>query len=138
MSIIPGIEIAAPERTETSSGSPASPKRFPVFCSSRANVLGDLGLEAIREVALGHVGAAGVGRDRETGGNREPERCHLGEADSLSAEQLPAAVGRLVEGIHEDADAHRRIVISHRRRRARYSASHATDLSANQNGVNTR
>ncbi len=37
MSIIPGIEIAAPERTDTSSGSCASPKRLPVFSSSRAS-----------------------------------------------------------------------------------------------------
>ena len=34
MSIIPGIETAAPERTETSSGSSMSPKRLPVFSSS--------------------------------------------------------------------------------------------------------
>ena len=34
VSIIPGIEIAAPERTETSSGSVASPKRLPVRSSS--------------------------------------------------------------------------------------------------------
>ena len=36
VSIIPGIETAAPERTETSSGSAGSPKRFPVFSSSAA------------------------------------------------------------------------------------------------------
>ena len=36
MSIIPGIEIFAPERTETSSGSDGSPKRFPDFSSSAA------------------------------------------------------------------------------------------------------
>ncbi len=35
MSIIPGIETAAPDRTETSSGSTASPKRFPARASSR-------------------------------------------------------------------------------------------------------
>jgi hypothetical protein len=34
VSIIPGIETAAPERTETSSGSSGSPKRFPAFASS--------------------------------------------------------------------------------------------------------
>ena len=34
VSIIPGIEIAAPERTETSSGSARSPKRFPARSSS--------------------------------------------------------------------------------------------------------
>ena len=74
MSIIPGIEIAAPERTETSSGSSWSPKRLPVFSSSRAHVLGDLVLEPVREVARGHVGAAGVGRDREPARHRQA-RC---------------------------------------------------------------
>src|SRR5581483_1647767 len=36
VSIIPGIEVAAPERTETSKGSSGSPKRLPVCSSSRA------------------------------------------------------------------------------------------------------
>jgi adenylate kinase family enzyme len=36
VSIIPGIEIAAPERTDTRSGSWASPKSLPVSCSSRS------------------------------------------------------------------------------------------------------
>ncbi len=36
MSIIPGIETAAPERTETSSGSSESPNRLPAFASSEA------------------------------------------------------------------------------------------------------
>ena len=34
MSIIPGIETAAPDRTETSSGSSLEPKRLPVVSSS--------------------------------------------------------------------------------------------------------
>ncbi len=34
MSIIPGIENGAPERTDTSSGSTASPSRLSIFCSS--------------------------------------------------------------------------------------------------------
>ena len=36
VSIIPGIETAAPERTETSSGSRGSPKRLPMRSSSRS------------------------------------------------------------------------------------------------------
>jgi len=36
VSIIPGIDIAAPERTETSNGSAASPRRFPVARSTAA------------------------------------------------------------------------------------------------------
>ena len=34
MSIIPGMETRAPERTETSSGSSGLPKRFPVSAST--------------------------------------------------------------------------------------------------------
>ncbi len=36
MSIIPGIEIAAPDRTDTSSGSDGSPNRFPARASNAA------------------------------------------------------------------------------------------------------
>ena len=36
VSIIPGIECFAPERTETSKGSAASPNRRPLTSSSRA------------------------------------------------------------------------------------------------------
>ena len=50
MSIIPGIEIAAPERTETRSGSSESPKRFPVLGLERGDVLGDLVHEPVREL----------------------------------------------------------------------------------------
>jgi hypothetical protein len=42
VSIIPGIETRAPERTETSSGSAASPNLLPVTCSIWES-LGDLG-----------------------------------------------------------------------------------------------
>ena len=91
MSIIPGIETAAPERTETSSGSCGSPKRLPVCSSRRAEVPFDLLGEPVRELpAVRHVGAAGVRRDREAGRHRDAELRHLGEADALAAEQLAA------------------------------------------------
>ena len=35
VSIMPGIDIAEPERTDTSSGSAAAPKRLPVASSTR-------------------------------------------------------------------------------------------------------
>ena len=82
MSIIPGIETAAPERTDTSSGSFVSPKRLPVFGSSAREVLVDLRLEPVRQrLAVRHVRAAGVGRDREARRNRDAHLRHLGEAD---------------------------------------------------------
>ena len=38
VSIIPGIDARAPERTETSSGASASPKRAPTISPTRASV----------------------------------------------------------------------------------------------------
>ena len=72
MSIIPGIETAAPERTETSSGSSrvaealaASAPRARATCSATSSSRPVRHLLAAR-----HVGAAGVGRDREAGRDR--------------------------------------------------------------------
>jgi hypothetical protein len=36
VSIMPGIEARAPERTDSSSGSAALPKRLPICCSTKA------------------------------------------------------------------------------------------------------
>ena len=97
VSIIPGIETAAPERTETSSGSSGSPNRLPVFSSSRATCPATSSSSPSGSSPLGHVRAAGVGRDREPGRDGQAHQRHLGEPDPLAAEQLTAAVGRLVE-----------------------------------------
>ena len=66
VSIIPGIENGAPERTETSSGSTSSPRRLPMSASSAVRAVGDLVHQAVgQRVAGGHVGVARLGRDRE-------------------------------------------------------------------------
>ena len=101
MSIIPGIEIAAPERTETSSGSSVSPKRFPERSSSRATCSATSSSSPSGRSPVSIVRAAGVRRDREPGRHRQPEQRHLGEADPLAAEELPAAAGMLVEVVDE-------------------------------------
>ena len=95
MSIIPGIETAAPERTETSSGSSSdrrsacrSAPRAGATCSS-TSASSPSGRSPSR-----HVRAAGVGRDREPGGHGHAERGHLREADALAAEELAAAARR--------------------------------------------
>ena len=49
MSIIPGIDTRAPERTETSSGSAASPKRLAGHRLDMGDALGDLGANAVAE-----------------------------------------------------------------------------------------
>jgi hypothetical protein len=65
------------------------------------DVLGDLVLEPVGQLAVGDERAARVGRDREPGGHGQAEQRHLGEADPLPAEQLPPAAGRLVEVVDE-------------------------------------
>ena len=88
MSIIPGIENLAPERTLTSSGSSGSPKRLPIVFSSLAHGLGHLGVEAVGPAAV-EVGAAGVGGDGEARRHRQPEhRGHLGQVGALAAEEV--------------------------------------------------
>ncbi len=66
MSSIPGIDSRAPERTETSSGSPASPSRRPARASRRASASRPRP-QTLREPLLPHVGDARCGRDREAG-----------------------------------------------------------------------
>ena len=66
VSIIPGIETAAPERTDTSSGSSRVAEALAGLLLERAEVLLDLLFEPVRQrLAVRHVRAAGVGRDRE-------------------------------------------------------------------------
>ena len=107
MSIIPGIETAAPERTETSSGSSGSPKRFAALPSSEAmcsatSASSPSGSSPPPVMYARHASVVIVKPGRD--GNAE--RGHLGEPDSLAAEQLaPAAAGVLVEVVDV---AHRR------------------------------
>ena len=64
----------------------------------RGDVLRDLRLETLGQLAAGgHVGAAGVGRDREARRHRDAERRHLGETDPLATEELAPAAGVLFE-----------------------------------------
>ena len=72
------------------------------------HVLGNLVLEPVGKLVRRHVGAAGVGRDREPGRHGQPELRHLGEPDPLPAEQLAPPARRLVEV--EDQPSHRRSV----------------------------
>ena len=65
MSSIPGIDSRAPERTETSSGSSASPSRLPACSSSRASASATCSSSPSGSRRRRHVGDAGLGRDRE-------------------------------------------------------------------------
>src|SRR5204862_5781052 len=64
----------------------------------RPEMLLDLLLEPVGQApGARHLRAAGIGRDREPRRNRDPELGYLGQSDPLAAEELPTAVGRLVE-----------------------------------------
>ena len=61
-------------------------------------MLCDLLLQTVGQLAAGgHVGAAGVGRDREARRHRDAERRHLGKADPLATEELAPTAGVLFE-----------------------------------------
>ena len=94
VSIIPGIENLAPERTDTSSGFFASPKPLPDRRStSRIASRTSSHRPAGSCLAGREVVVAGLGRDRESGRRRQAGDRHLGEARALAAEQvLHAAV----------------------------------------------
>ena len=72
----------------------ARPKRLPVRSSSRRTCSSTSASSPSGSVARRHVGAAGVGRDREPAGHRHAELRHLGQPDPLAAEQLAAAARR--------------------------------------------
>jgi hypothetical protein len=80
---------------------------LPGLLLERGQVLVDLALEPVWKRASGrHVGAAGVGRDREPGRHGHAELRHLGEADALAAEQLAPATGVFVEVVDVSVRSH--------------------------------
>ena len=84
VSIIPGIENFAPERTETSSGLSVDPSVAPAAFSSFLTCS-----SISRSMAAGIfcfllvVDVADLGGDRESGRHRQPGVGHLGEAGPL-------------------------------------------------------
>ena len=89
MSIMPGIESRAPERTETSSGFFVSPNFVPMIFSMLAHAVFDLRLAApcgyVRLLCV--VVRADFGGDREARRHRQADAGHLREVRALAAEQ---------------------------------------------------
>jgi hypothetical protein len=104
VSIMPGIENFAPERTETSSGFSVDPSVAPAAFSSfrRARSRPRSPREALPPFFV--VEVAGVGGDREPGRHRQAGVGHLGQARALAAERVlhrAVAVGLAVtEEVH--------------------------------------
>src|SRR4030095_4152538 len=75
VSIMPGIEARAPDRTDTRTGCSASPKRLPTAFSTRASA------SATCFFRRG-------GEEWWAGGHVTPEAGHLGEVRALAAEEV--------------------------------------------------
>ena len=104
VSIIPGIEERAPERTETSSGFVGSPKRLSASCSSCASADSTSARMPSSDRAAREVGADRR-LDREARRHRDAERGHLREARALAAERFLAEAGAFGHAVSEREDA---------------------------------
>ncbi len=86
VSIMPGMENFAPERTLTSSGLSAPPSFCPCSCSRRRSASSIWRLTSSETALLLHVLAAGFGLDGEAGRHGQSGVGHLGQAGALAAE----------------------------------------------------
>ncbi len=101
VSIIPGMENFAPERTDTSSGSWASPRRRPRSSSRRRKRHRDLYPQLGRQFGGLHVRATRIGGDREAWGHRQADIRHLGKVCALAPKQILEVPVSLAEVIDE-------------------------------------
>ena len=88
VSIMPGMESRAPERTEIKSGFFGPPNSLPSDFSILARAVIDL-LGELRRIGafVFVVIGADFGRDRESGRNRKADAGHLGETGAFAAQQ---------------------------------------------------
>ena len=89
MFIMPGIEAAAPERTETSSGFLSSPNFLPSFLFQHGDVLADFVHQARRAASCRSCSSGRrLGGDGEAGGHRQADAGHVGQVGAFAAEEL--------------------------------------------------
>ena len=86
VSIMPGMENFAPERTLTSSGLSAPPSFCPCSCSRCSSASSIWRLTSLETVCVRHVFAAGFGLDGEAGRNGQSGIGHLGQSGAFAAE----------------------------------------------------
>ncbi len=101
VSIIPGMENFAPERTDTSSGSSVWPSRRAHPLLQRVEVRTHLVAERGRLGAGLQVDLARLGGDGEARRDGQPEVGHLGEVRTLAAEQILEVLVALGEVVDE-------------------------------------
>ena len=100
VSIIPGIENAAPERTETSKGFCGSPKRLPTFSSIlRKPSLTWSQRPSGKFFPFVKKRVAGFRRDNETRRHRQTGTRHLAQSGAFSAEQALVLAATFLEKV---------------------------------------
>ena len=104
VSIMPGIDTAAPERTDTSSGLSAPPNILPVAASSRCRAASTCVPEPGRELPGLEVGDADGAGDGEAGRDRNADVGHLGEPGALAAEEVLHGGGAVGAALAEEVD----------------------------------
>ncbi len=105
VSIIPGIENFAPERTDTSSGSSGLRRGACPSALQRGQVRADLLGRAIGTVPRRYARQASRG-DRESGRDRKPQVGHFGEVGALAPEevlQVFVSFGEVVDELRHDS-----------------------------------
>ena len=96
VSIMPGMENFAPERTLTSSGFSPLPSFCPCSCSRCFERLFHLAIHFLRNAAVPHVFAAGFGLNGEARRHGQSGVGHFGKASAFAAEvvlHLAVAIG---------------------------------------------
>ena len=101
---MPGIDTAAPERTDTSSGLSPSPKCFPVAALQPLQGVLHLGPEALGELVALEIVQAETAGDGEAGRDRDADGGHLGEAGALAAEHVLHGGGAVGAALPEEVD----------------------------------
>jgi hypothetical protein len=100
VSIMPGMDIDEPERTETSSGLSAAAELLAGLLFQILHVLQDLVHCPGRQLILIEIGEAGVGTDRESGRHIETDLGHFAEIGALASQQHLVLAVAFLEGIY--------------------------------------
>ncbi len=127
---MPGIETAAPERTDTSSGLlPAAEVASGGGLESLEAGL-DLGAEPRRELLGLEVGDAERAGDGEAGRDRNAEVGHLGQAGALAAEHVLHGRGAVGPALAEEVDQRLGVGAAHAQRRDEGAACRSWTMSS--------
>ena len=110
VSIMPGIDIAEPERTDTSSGFAAAPKPLPVFFSSSAMLARTSAIRPAGSARVLEVGEARGRRDDESRRNIEADLRHRAQVRPLATQQHLVAAVAVFECADEFRLAHGRVI----------------------------